>query len=505
MADAHFAAAVCELSIAAQWQLALSLVSTMHLPHHVEPDAQSPFQHGIADPWLAAGDDQTSLSQDSTDEECGVYMVEGEPRGRSRRRVNMEDSDDGEATVQELVHRLMRLESALATEQAQRSHEQRQLAEALRQVAGQHQGTGVGGAVTAALDLKQLEPMKYAGKEAEFPTFSIKTASYLCKGCPELETMLEHALLATTVLRNSTMGEKQVQLSKQVYYALTMLCEGEALKLIQSRGKGEGMEARRQLHHEWKPKVTTQKTADLVAILEFKFTTDLVRSVLALDVKIKEYQEKHGKTLDCDTLVSSVHTHVPNRAVRQRLLENAERYATWEDVKADVLNLRRIECLVDNQAQQLQQTSRQEPVPMEIGMVRGPQGPCYRCGGAGHIARDCPSPEEETVGPSCCGFCGCRGHEEQDCWENREASVLAHKRREEKKAKGKAKGKGKGKGFGKIHVLEDEAQPKPEPEGEDAQINTLTQSADALFAEWCRKGMPPETEKRSAPGKEWVF
>ncbi|CAE8620714.1 unnamed protein product [Polarella glacialis] len=417
----------------------------------------------------------------------------------------MEDSDDGDATVQELVHRLMRLESALATEQAQRSHEQRQLAETLRQVASQHQGTGAGGAVTAALDLKQLEPMKYAGKEAEFPTFSIKTASYLCKGCPELETLLEHALQAITVLRNSAMDEKQIQLSKQVYYALTMFCEGEALKLIQSCGKGEGMEAWRQLHHEWKPKVTTQKTADLVEILEFKFTADLVRSVLALDVKIKEYQEKHGKTLDCDTLVSSVLTHVPNRAVRKRLLENAERYATWEDVKADVLNLCRVESLVDSQAQQVcWRSSRQEPVPMEIGMVRGPQGPCYRCGGAGHIARDCPSPEEETAGPSCYDFCGGRSREEQDCWEKREASVLAHKRREEKKAKAKAKGKGKGKGFGKIHVLEDEAQPKPEPgtEVEDAQISTL-ESADALFGEWCQKRMMSETVKRSEKG--WVF
>ncbi|CAE8688906.1 unnamed protein product [Polarella glacialis] len=440
-------------------------------------------------------------------------MVEGsppEPRGRSRRRVSMEDSDDGDATVQELAHRLMRLGSALATEQAQRSHEQRQLAEALRQVASQHQGTEAGGAVTAALDLKQLEPMKYAGKEAEFPTFSIKPASYLCKGCPELETLLEHALQATTVLRNSAMDEKQVQLSKQVYYALTMLCEGEALKLILSCGKGESVEAWRQLHHEWKPRVTTQKTADLVEILEFKFTTDLVRSVLALDVKIKEYQEKHGKTLDCDTLVSSVLSHVPNRAVRKRLLENAERYATWEDVKADVLNLCRIESLVDSQAQQLHQTSHQEPVPMEIGMVHCPQGPCYRCGGAGHIARDCPSPEEETAGPSCCDFCGGRGHDEQGCWEKREASVLAHKRREEKK-KEKGKGKGKGKGFGKIHAVEDEAQPKPEPEGEDAQISTL-ESAGTMFGEWCQKRRQhvpeivkrlPETVKRSE--RDWVF
>ncbi|CAE8637709.1 unnamed protein product [Polarella glacialis] len=80
---------------------------------------------------------------------------------------------------------------------------------------------------------------------------------------------------------------------------------------------------------------------------------------------------------------------------------------------------------------------------MEIGMVRGPHGQCYRCGGAGHIARDCPSPEEETAGPSCCDSCGGRGHGQQDCWKNvRRQSLLTNvvKRRrqqEEEKEKGK--------------------------------------------------------------------
>jgi hypothetical protein len=94
-----------------------------------------------------------------------------------------------------------------------------------------------------------------------------------------------------------------------------------------------------------------------------------------------------------------------------------------------------------------------------------------------------PTEEEETNGGEGdhCDFCGGRGHDEQNCWERREASNSAHKRREERKAKGKGKGKGKSKQKGVIHEVEEE-QPKLE----------LNAQVGAIFAAASRSGLPEE-------------
>ncbi|CAE8669551.1 unnamed protein product, partial [Polarella glacialis] len=99
-----------------------------------------------------------------------------------------------------------------------------------------------------------------------------------------------------------------------------------------------------------------------------------------------------------------------------------------------------------------------------------------------------------------CDFCDGDGHGEEECWDKGDASVQAHKFREQRKARAKGKGKGKGKGkdwmTGMIHVVEDEPQPKPEPEAETGIVGTLVQEPPAEFNGWCRQ------RRSSSP---WTF
>ncbi|CAE8630208.1 unnamed protein product [Polarella glacialis] len=117
------------------------------------------------------------------------------------------------------------------------------------------------------------------------------------------------------------------------------------------------------------------------------------------------------------------------------------------------------------------------PTPIEVDVAAVTRaGKCYRCGGRGHIARDCPAEEEETNGGGGdhCDFCGGTSHAESECWERRE--VQAHKRVQERKAKGKGKGKGKSKSKqkGMVHEVAEEPQPTPEL---NAQVGTVHSAA----------------------------
>ena len=78
------------------------------------------------------------------------------------------------------------------------------------------------------------------------------------------------------------------------------------------------------------------------------------------------------------------------------------------------------------------------PVPDEVQDINALNGPCYNCGGTGHISRNCPSPPKEPRGkapkgggngktgkagkagkgadPRWCPTCNKSGHTPESCW-----------------------------------------------------------------------------------------
>ena len=59
-------------------------------------------------------------------------------------------------------------------------------------------------------------------------------------------------------LDNSVLNAEDAALSNQLYYALTLLCKGRALSIVQRVPEGGGCEAWRQMHHEFEPKLPTR-------------------------------------------------------------------------------------------------------------------------------------------------------------------------------------------------------------------------------------------------------
>ncbi|CAE8595602.1 unnamed protein product [Polarella glacialis] len=381
-----------------------------------------------------------------------------------RRARESDVGGQGEYDIEQLVQRVQILEAAAAESDARRAEVEQRLQQVVAQLQQQSHGGSVPG--TAMIDMKNLVPTRYSGKAAEFTEWSLKTSSYLCKACPELQKLLVSATKSAMPVPSTTMTEQENALGWQVYYALTMLCEGEATKLVSSCGVGQGFECWRQLHQQWAPRVAARRTADMMDIMDFHFSADLVKSLLALDVKVREYQETHRREIDCDMLAGVLIRTCPNVHVRRHLLENAEKYKTWEDLKLAILSLCRIESLAMSSRTQASTSTGAgtstglSTVPMEVDFVKEKGLECFKCGGH-HFARECrerhnDSNHDDDGSPQECEFCGRRGHEQRKCFDWIRASTAARQR-----AKGKGRGKGK---VHEIDIASEEQQHKEEPE-----------------------------------------
>ncbi|CAE8626039.1 unnamed protein product [Polarella glacialis] len=159
------------------------------------------------------------------------------------------------------------------------------------------------------------------------------------------------------------MSDAEVELSRQVFYALTLLTDGRALEQCQACGSGEGFEAWRQLHSEHKPAVPAAKTGDMQDLLAFTFEGDLVARIALFDCKVRECQEVRRRTVDLDVVMGIVSRNLQDKRLRRYLIEHIEKYHAWEEMKADLRNYQRIENLIEER-------STPQPAAGEPGLAK---------------------------------------------------------------------------------------------------------------------------------------
>ncbi|CAE8633532.1 unnamed protein product [Polarella glacialis] len=225
------------------------------------------------------------------------------------------------------------------------------------------------------------------------------------------------------------MLDAEVELSKQVFYALTLLIDGRALEQCQACGSVEGFEAWGQLHLEHKPAVPAAKTGNMQDLLGFSFEGDLVARIALFGCKVGEYQEVHRRTVDPDVVMGIVIRSLQDERLRRYLIEHLEKYRAWEEMKADLLNHQRIENLVEGRSTPqpaagepgLAKQTTPENGAMEVdsmaaigkgkGKFKGKKGDgkgsgaaraapqiqprCFRCNRVGHRVAECPSGIDE--------------------------------------------------------------------------------------------------------------
>ena len=84
----------------------------------------------------------------------------------------------------------------------------------------------------AIIDTRVLgKPSQFHGKDKDFPEFKHGLIAYL--GClnPDLPEMMQQSAAETNPIEATRLNDAARKLTKQLYFVLSMLCKGKALRI----------------------------------------------------------------------------------------------------------------------------------------------------------------------------------------------------------------------------------------------------------------------------------
>ena len=106
-------------------------------------------------------------------------------------------------------------------------------------------------------------PKEWDGKEPGFDEFSFKFTNWLSGMPGDVEALLENAVIHSTPVTMAGMNPRQKIIARGVNQALrSLIADSKALNIVkQVQEKGNGFEAWRLLHKEYKPQIAGQKVS----------------------------------------------------------------------------------------------------------------------------------------------------------------------------------------------------------------------------------------------------
>ena len=198
--------------------------------------------------------------------------------------------------------------------------------------------------------------------------------------------------------------------SRQLHFALTMLCRGEPLAIVQNSGAGEGFHAWKRLCARYEPNNRTRLAGSLAALMRFNFSGDIQLKMETFERAITTWERKANETLSANIRIGILLNCLEDGStLKEHLVMNSARFNTWEEIKDEVINIRRTQLAFSVQPMEvdgLQTKGGPKGGGLRGGGGRkgdgkggGGRGPkCFNCGAFGHLSRNCPKPPKKPPG-----------------------------------------------------------------------------------------------------------
>jgi hypothetical protein len=201
-------------------------------------------------------------------------------------------------------------------------------------------------------------------------------------------------------------------LDEEIYCSLAALLEGEALDILVStdRGqgleadRGQGLEAWRRLSHRYDGTGPARLRQNLTHILTPERLTLKTMSVgiLQWEEKVRMYEHRTKEALServrASVLTSMTAGHGP---LKEHLELSAGRLNTYAAIREEIT------LYLDGKNDSAANSLRSAAAPMDVGGIgegpaaggKGPVEGCWTCGGP-HYARDCPDADKAAATPA---------------------------------------------------------------------------------------------------------
>ena len=265
---------------------------------------------------------------------------------------------------------------------------------------GQGQAMGGGGG-RRLIDTKAVKIRDFDGSQSTWEPWVHSFKSAMRSACPEILKAMEEAEKTSLDAKDENFEEYDdvARMSSELYNVLSQYCTGEALTVVKGVTTFEGLWAWQKLHRKFNPKTMARAIRLMTEVAGPRPVKDIREvddAITNWEMKVKKLEAEFGEKLSSTMKVAVVTGMMPN-SIQDYVYTNVDENTQYSAV------IGRIRSWAENKVAMMS-----GPTPMDVGEVQGeswdenggdwedteiqavgPNTQCHRCGGWGHMAREC--------------------------------------------------------------------------------------------------------------------
>ena len=299
------------------------------------------------------------------------------------------------------------------------------MAEFLVKMQTEMPGRGGGGGGRRCLDVRNIADKKFNGKMEDWTDWAFvfrRSIKANCLGAYEMMVKMEKSdPTAGAVDDLGDLGIEEEKYSAELYDVLCQLCEGDAMSIMKNVGDCSGARAWQRLWRKYNPKTMARRISMLTEVTNPVKITDVKEVEKAINSWEEKYTKLHnefGETLS-DSMKIAVVLNIMPRSIQEHVYGHIGTEDTYENT------------IYKMKAMAGQKTAMDigGPVPMDIGRAEkekvdekelarmiieawqyedegsggdvgavavGMHTKCHRCGGFGHMQRECATARDDA-------------------------------------------------------------------------------------------------------------